>query len=148
MSTKKKASKKPASKKAKGETVVQGYFEGVEPFRDKELDKQCQKLINARKAISEARDEEADIHAVLKDKMHAAKISQYEYDGKVFVCNLTEKVVYKNQKKDKPARAAAEKKGLNPDGPGPDVVDLDEPEGEEKPEFVDAVSGETASEPK
>jgi hypothetical protein len=134
--------------KPKGKDKAAGFLPTMEPFTDKKLDNQCQRLMDARAAISEARGHEHDVHAKLDEMMLAANVAAYEYKGKIFGAKITRKITYKERKKNDPAKTA-EKHGINPgSNDGPDMVDLDAEEGEEKKEFVDAVTGETSTDPK
>lgn len=136
----------PAPAKPKGKDKAAGFLPTMEPFTDKKLDNQCQRLMDARAAISEARGHEHDVHAKLDEMMLAANVASYEYKGKIFGAKITRKITYKERKKNDPAKTQ-EKHGINPgSNDGPDMVDLDAEEHEEPAGSVPGTSsqGETS----
>ena len=100
---KKKATEKP--KEAAGFPPIKGIAPKTYPA----LDKQCEKLVADRNAITKAREKEKETHAVLIDMMHERELTTYVHadSGKRFDIEAPEKVHFKNlEKKDK--------NGINP----------------------------------
>jgi hypothetical protein len=135
MSTKKKAtkSKAPAKKKAPLKRVkTPALFEGVLPDSIPALDRQCQKLIEARADTGKARLNEKDVQGKLIEMMHDEKIPSYRHEasGKVFNIDEKESVHYKSAPKDDPKKKSrTDTRVGNEINPGMEAEDAGKPIG-------------------
>lgn len=102
-----KKTKKPLKRvKAKG-----ALFDGALPDKIPALDKQCDRLMEAREEKGKANLKEKDIQGKLIEMMHEADIKQYRHErsGKIFKIDAPEKVTFKSAPK------AQGGNGINPD---------------------------------
>ena len=76
-------------------------FDGALPDRIPVIDKQCDRLLEARAETGASRLKEKEIQAKLIELLHSEKLTQYRHEpsGKIFKIDAPEKVTFKSAPK-------------------------------------------------